>query len=61
MSDLLGTCKTCKNYNTKHSLCDEGLWDRNEVDETWLHADTDFAEYINKDRFCTDRIAVISL
>ncbi len=55
------TCKTCQHCNLKENLCDEDMWDRNAEDEPWLHSDSDFNEYINQDRFCTERIEIVTI
>lgn len=52
------TCRTCKNCNLVKNVCEEEMWDRNADDETWLHSDNDFNEYLDTDRFCTQRIAI---
>jgi hypothetical protein len=61
MPRTLTNCTTCQHCNLKAQLCDADMWDRNADDETWLHSDDDFNEYINKDRFCTERINIVSI
>lgn len=48
------SCMSCIHCNLKKEECDEGHWDRNDSEETWLHSNNDFNEYINKDRICSD-------
>jgi hypothetical protein len=35
-------------------ICAAGMWDRTDPDQDWLHNDSDYHEYINNDRFCSE-------
>ena len=55
-------CNKCKNdrltAEAGAEYCEEGAWDRNDEDQTWLHVDEYFVEYVNKDRMCSDYVAL---
>lgn len=53
----MSKCKTCANnlgnLHTKGiEFCVADLWDRQE--DGFIKSDSDFNDYINKDRFCSD-------
>lgn len=51
-------CKNCKNdrltAEAGEEYCLADMWDRNDPEQDWLHADDDFAKFISKARFCSE-------
>jgi len=54
-------CIDCKKYkndvltaNAGAEYCVSDMWDRNDEEQDWLHADEDFKEYVEKERFCSE-------